>query len=114
MTLMPDHCGDGASPRPSAAEPLFHATTSQILSAYFSQLETSSALRWRGRVVQVVGPLAESEGPFCTVGEACEIIDSRGGHWPGEIVDFRGNIVLPKSLPRPTCLRVRDPGRLRV
>jgi flagellum-specific ATP synthase len=82
--------------------------TSQILSAYFSQLETSSTLRWRGRVVQVVGQLVESEGPFCTVGEACEIIDSRGRHWPGEIVGFRGHIVLSMSLRRPTGLRYGD------
>ncbi len=108
MTSMADHCGDGASPRPSGAEPRFHTTTSQILSAYFSQLETSSALRWRGRVVQVVGQLIESEGPFCTVGEACEIIDSRGRHWPGEIVGFRGHIVLSMSLRRPSGLRFGD------
>jgi flagellum-specific ATP synthase len=82
--------------------------TSQILSAYFSHLETSSALRWRGRVIQVVGQLVESEGPFCTVGEACEIIDSRGRHWPGEIVGFRGHIVLSMSLHRPTGIRYGD------
>src|SRR5271166_5652275 len=82
--------------------------TSQILSAYFSQLEGSSALRWRGRVVQVVGQLVESEGPFCTVGEACEIIDSRGRHWPGEIVGFRGHTVLSMALRRPTGLRYGD------
>lgn len=82
--------------------------SSQILSAYFSELEISSALRWRGRVVQVVGQLVESEGPFCTVGEACEIIDSRGRHWPGEIVGFRGHIVLSMSLCRPTGIRYGD------
>src|SRR5271166_4738652 len=82
--------------------------TSQILSAYFSQLETSSALRWCGRVVQVVGQLVESEGPFCTVGEACEIVDSRGQHWPGEIVGFRGHIVLSMSLRRPAGIRYGD------
>jgi flagellum-specific ATP synthase len=108
MTSMADHCGHGASPDPSGAEPRFQTATSQILSAYFSQLETSSALRWRGRVVQVVGQLVESEGPFCTVGEACEIIDSHGGHWPGEIVGFRGHIVLSMSLRRPTGLRFGD------
>src|SRR6266404_2298183 len=108
MTSMADHCRDGSSPRPSRAEPRFHMTTSRILSAYFSQLETSSALRWRGRVVQVVGQLIESEGPFCTVGEACEIIDSRGRHWPGEIVGFRGHIVLSMSLRRPSGLRFGD------
>src|SRR5216684_1513405 len=82
--------------------------TSQILSAYFSHLENSSALRWRGRVVQVVGQIVESEGPFCTVGEACEIIDSRGRHWPGEIVGFRGHTVLSMALRRPTGIRYGD------
>src|SRR5580658_2429010 len=83
-------------------------TTAPILSAYFSHLEHSSSLRWRGRVVQVVGQLVESEGPFCTVGEACEIIDSRGQHWPGEIVGFRGHTVLSMSLRRPTGIRYGD------
>src|ERR1700694_1468600 len=109
MTSAADHGGDGASPRPSGAEPRYYTMTSQILSAYFSQLEPSSALRWRGRVVQVVGQLVESEGPFCTVGEACEIIDSRGHHWPGEIVGFRGTLVLSLSLRRPPGLRFGGP-----
>src|SRR5258708_2219495 len=95
MTSIADHYGDGASTRPSGAEPRSHTTTSRILSAYFSQLETSSALRWRGRVVQVVG-------------EPWEIIDSRGRHWPGEIVGFRGHIVLSMSLRRPSGLRFGD------
>ncbi len=79
-----------------------------ILSAYFSHLETSSPLRWRGRVTQVVGQLIESEGPFSTIGEACEIIDSRGQHWPGEIVGFRGHTVLSMALRRPTGIRYGD------
>jgi flagellum-specific ATP synthase len=79
-----------------------------ILSAYFSQIEHSSSLRWRGRVIQVVGQLVESEGPFCSVGEASEIIDSRGQHWPGEIVGFRGHTVLSMSLRRPTGIRYGD------
>jgi flagellum-specific ATP synthase len=79
-----------------------------LLSAYFAHLESSSALRWRGKVVQVVGQLVESEGPFCTVGEACEIVDSRGRAWPGEIVGFRGHIVLSMALRRPTGIRYGD------
>ncbi len=82
--------------------------TSPILSSYFSHLENSSALRWRGRVTQIVGQLVESEGPFCTVGEASEIIDSRGQRWPGEIVGFRGHTVLSMSLHRPTGIRYGD------
>ncbi|MBZ5655243.1 MAG: FliI/YscN family ATPase [Acidobacteriia bacterium] len=79
-----------------------------LLAAYFSHLENSSALRWRGKVVQVVGQLVESEGPFCTVGEACEIVDSRRQHWPGEIVGFRGHTVLSMALRRPTGIRYGD------
>lgn len=79
-----------------------------LLSTYFAHLESSSALRWRGKVVQVVGQLVESEGPFCTVGEACEIIDSRGDHWPGQIVGFRGHTVLSMALRRPTGIRYGD------
>jgi len=79
-----------------------------LLSAYFSHLETSSPLRWRGKVTQVVGQLIESEGPFSTVGEACEIVDSRGCRWPGEIVGFRGHTVLSMALRRPTGIRYGD------
>jgi flagellum-specific ATP synthase len=82
--------------------------TTPILSPYFEHLETASALRWRGKVVQVVGQLVESEGPFCTVGEACEIVDSRSRHWPGEIVGFRGHTVLSMALRRPTGIRYGD------
>jgi flagellum-specific ATP synthase len=82
--------------------------STQILSTYFQHLEASSGLRWRGRVVQVVGQLVESEGPFCTVGEECEIIDSRGQRWPGEIVGFRGHTVLSMALRRPTGIRYGD------
>ena len=65
-------------------------------------------MRWRGKVVQVVGQLVESEGPFCTVGEACEIVDSRGQRWAGEIVGFRGHTVLSMALRRPTGIRYGD------
>jgi flagellum-specific ATP synthase len=72
------------------------------LAAYRARLESRSALRWQGRVTQVVGPLVESEGPFCSVGEVCEIQDAGGRVLPGETVGFRGSTVLtmPLGLPR--------------
>jgi flagellum-specific ATP synthase len=79
-----------------------------MLEAYFSHLATTSPLRWRGKVTQVVGQLIESEGPFATVGEACEILDSRGRCWAGEIVGFRGRTVLSMALRRPTGVRYGD------
>jgi len=82
--------------------------TPLLLSPYFSHLETTASVRWRGKVTQVAGQLIESEGPFSTVGEACEIIDSYGRRWPGEIVGFRGHTVLSMALRRPTGIRYGD------
>jgi len=72
------------------------------LAPYFARLESCSGLRWQGRVSQVVGPLVESEGPFCSVGEVCRIIDAQGRVLPGEIIGFRGTAVqsMPLELPR--------------
>jgi len=59
-------------------------------------------------VTQVVGPLVESEGPFCSVGEVCEIIDSQGRVLPGEIVGFRDTTVLSMPLESPRGIRYGD------
>jgi flagellum-specific ATP synthase len=79
-----------------------------LLAPYFARLETCSALRWQGRVTQVIGPLVESEGPFCSVGEVCEITDSEGRVLPGEIVGFRGTTVLSMPLELPRGIRHGD------
>jgi flagellum-specific ATP synthase len=49
-----------------------------LLAPYTHYLEAGSTLRWRGRINQVVGNLIESEGPFCFVGESCEIVGAGG------------------------------------
>ena len=79
-----------------------------LLSSYFKRLEACSGQRWRGRVTQVVGQLVESEGPFCSVGERCEVIDASGRVFPGEIVGFRGTTVLSMPLERPSGIRYGD------
>jgi len=78
------------------------------LSPYLARLETLSALRWQGRVIQVVGSLVESQGPFCSVGEICQIHDAQGGVLPGEIVGFRGSTVLSMPLDAPRGVRHGD------
>ncbi|MGB6688210.1 MAG: FliI/YscN family ATPase [Terracidiphilus sp.] len=65
-----------------------------ILAPYAHHLESGSTLRWTGRVNQVVGNLVESDGPFCFVGESCEIKDSAGRSYSGEIIGFRGSTML--------------------
>jgi flagellum-specific ATP synthase len=79
-----------------------------LLAPYFARLASSSELRWRGRVTQVIGPLVESAGPFCSVGEVCEITDSQGRTMPGEVVGFRGTTVLSMPLESPGGVRHGD------
>jgi len=71
-------------------------------------LANGSSIRWSGRITQVVGNLVESAGPFCSVGESCEILDSTGETFPGEIVGFRGASVLSMSLDKPHGIRFGD------
>lgn len=82
--------------------------TGALLAPYFARLEGCPELRWRGRVTQVIGPLVESEGPFCSVGEVCEIADSAGRVLPGQIVGFRGTTVLSMPLDLPRGVRYGD------
>jgi len=82
--------------------------TAGPLDSCKTYLRTCSTLRWRGRVTQVVGSLVESAGPFCSVGECCEISDSGGAGCPGEIVGFRGSSVLSMSLDKPQGIRFGD------
>jgi flagellum-specific ATP synthase len=58
------------------------------------------AWRWHGRVVEAVGQVIKSEGPFCTVGECCEILDDSGARHAGEVIGFRGNQVLAMPIDR--------------
>ena len=79
-----------------------------VLAPYFARVESSPALRWQGRVKQVVGPVVESGGPFCSVGEVCQITDSRGRTLAGEIVGFRDTTVLSMPLESPRGIRHGD------
>lgn len=83
-------------------------TADAALSPYLARVESCSALRWQGRVTQVIGPLVESAGPFCSVGEICDIHDARGRTLRGEIVGFRGSTVLSMPLATPKGIRHGD------
>lgn len=75
---------------------------------YLARLHSCAGLHWEGRVRQVVGPLVESDGPFCSVGEICQIQDCHGRILPGEIVGFRGTTVLSMPLETPRGVRHGD------
>ena len=79
-----------------------------LLAPYVHYLQTGSTLRWKGRVNQVVGNLIESEGPFCSVGESCEISSVSGRSYSGEIIGFRGSTMLSMSADHPQGIRFGD------
>ena len=78
------------------------------LNSYLEWLKRASSLRWTGRVSQVVGNLVESDGPFCSVGECCQIVSSGGARLQGEIVGFRDSSVLAMPLEKPAGVRLGD------
>ncbi len=83
-------------------------SSSRLLAPYFERLERGSTLRWKGRVLQVVGNLIESEGPFCSVGESCEITAASGERYLGEVIGFRGSTMLSMSVENPRGIRYGD------
>src|SRR3954468_5261407 len=82
--------------------------TGPLFRRYFEAVEDSPTQRWRGKVSHVAGHLLESDGPFCSVGECCEV-NSRERTFKGEIVGFRGPKVLAMCLDRPRGIRYGDP-----
>ena len=78
------------------------------LTSFFDQLQHVPTVRWTGRVLEIQGNLIESEGPFCSVGDTCEVVSRDGRHFPGEIVGFRGSTMLTMTLERPHGIRFGD------
>jgi flagellum-specific ATP synthase len=66
------------------------------------------AWRWHGRVVKANGQTIESEGPLCSVGECCEIVDSQGHRHEVEVVGFRGAHVVAMPLATTQGIRHGD------
>ncbi len=82
--------------------------TNTLLTPYLQRLTICAALRWRGRVKQVIGGIVESEGPFCSIGEICRIHGESGRMLSGEVVGFRGSTVLSMPLNSPRGIRQGD------
>lgn len=78
------------------------------LEAFFSTLATRPAWRWMGRVVQANGQTVESEGPPCSVGESCEVVDQSGFRQKAEVIGFRGNNVISMPLQATQGIRLGD------
>jgi flagellum-specific ATP synthase len=79
-----------------------------LLSAYFKQVDASPAMRWEGRVKQVIGQMVESQGPYCSLGELCHLVSATGRVFPGEVVGFHDKTVLSMPLERLEGIRYGD------
>jgi flagellum-specific ATP synthase len=79
-----------------------------LLDPFFRRVDQIHTWRSTGRVRKAVGFLVESEGPFCSVGECCEIVSAEGERHLGEVIGFRGRNVLSMPLDRPTGIRYGD------
>ncbi|HEV2325612.1 MAG TPA: FliI/YscN family ATPase [Terracidiphilus sp.] len=78
------------------------------LAPYLARLQSHGALRWQGRVTQLVGSLVESDGPFCSIGEICHLYGADGRALSGEVIGFRGSTVLSMPLDVPRGIRHGD------
>lgn len=83
-------------------------SSAALLERYFERLDRNATHVWRGRVLQVIGNLIESEGPYCSVGESCKILTKTGHEYQGEVVGFRGSVVLSMVLGSPLGIRYGD------
>jgi flagellum-specific ATP synthase len=79
-----------------------------LLTPYFRRLDARSPYRWWGQVTKSVGQIVESQGPACSVGEQCEIVDRAGQAYAAEVIGFRGSTVLSMPLNRPQGIRYGD------
>lgn len=79
-----------------------------ILASYFMQLSNRSPLQWSGRVVEANEQTVEADGPLCSVGECCEILDGEGKRHRAEVIGFRGQHVLAMPLEAPRGIRYGD------
>ena len=69
--------------------------TGHRLAHAFQRARETRMLENRGRVVQLIGLVIESEGPLCAVGEMCRIESARhDGSTLAEVVGFRNHHVL--------------------
>lgn len=68
------------------------------LQTYIDAVAGMPERAWSGRVVEVLESVVASRGPLCSVGEECTIESFRSGTLQGEIIGFRGPLVLSMPL----------------
>lgn len=77
------------------------------LAPFFDALKAPS-WRWSGRVLQANAQTVESDGPPCSLGECCEIVNGEGARYVAEVVGFAGRRVVAMPLLETRGLRFGD------
>jgi flagellum-specific ATP synthase len=78
------------------------------LAPYLTHLASRPTWRWSGRVIEADAQTVEAEGPLCSVGECCEIVDGEGQRHRAEVIGFRGRHVLAMPLKETRGIRLGD------
>ena len=72
--------------------------TPALADALEGSLRRQYPWRWTGHVLDAAGQSVECSGPLCSIGDCCEIVDSVGKCYAGEVIGFRGQRVLAMPL----------------
>ena len=78
------------------------------LASYFNRLQQLPSARWYGKVVEANAQTISSDGPPCSVGEECEILDSTGERHPAEVIGFQGSHIVAMPLASARGIRFGD------
>ncbi len=78
------------------------------LQAFFGALGSGPSWRWTRRILQASGQTVIAEGPLCSVGESCDLIDRKGQRFAGEVIGFRGTHVIAMPLDNTRGLQYGD------
>lgn len=81
---------------------------SASLAMYCDHVSSRQTWQWSGRVVNANELTTESEGPVCSVGECCEIVDRNGRRHLAEVIGFRGRRILTMPLRQTRGIRFGD------
>lgn len=80
-----------------------------LVNACEVHLQRESPWHWTGTVVNAAGQSLECAGPISSIGHGCEILDSHGQRYAGEVIGFRGERVLVMPLDSIEGVRHGDP-----
>lgn len=83
-------------------------TFAECLRQLEQGLVTMEPIICYGEVVELVGLLIRSLGPFAAVGDFCEIITRDGRRIPAQVIGFRDGSVLSMALENPEGLQLGD------